>query len=88
MYVNTAGDSLNLRQGAVAASFLKAGGQNLQDECTVYVRNNGRVPCGEVVVTGPGAIQCKKIIHTVGPVYSGKVSEKVTTTKVDLLQYL
>ena len=77
MYVNTAGDNLNLRQGAVAASFLKAGGQSLQDECTAYVTKNGRVPCGEVVVTGPGAIQCSKIIHTVGPVYNGKASEKV-----------
>ena len=83
MYVNTAGESLNLQQGAVATSFLKAGGQNLQDECNAYVRKNGKVPCGEVVVTGPGAIQCKKIIHTIGPVYSGKVSEKVTTVKVN-----
>ena len=64
-------------QGAVAASFLAAGGQSLQDECTAYVTKNGSVPCGEVVVTGPGAIRCNKIIHTVGPVYDGKRSEKV-----------
>jgi len=39
---------------------------------------HGRVPVGEVVVTGPGSIRCKKIIHTVGPVYDGKSSEQVT----------
>lgn len=77
VYVNTASDSLNLRQGAVAASFLKAGGSVLQDECSAYVAQNGKVPIGEVVVTGPGSVHCKKIIHTVGPVYDGKRSEKV-----------
>ena len=60
-------------------SFLKAGGQDLQDECTDYVIQNGRVPCGDVAVTRPGAIHCTRIIHTVGPVYNGKASEKVTT---------
>ena len=82
IYVNTAGESLNLRQGAVAASFLKAGGQDLQDECTAYVTKYGTVRCGEVVVTKPGAIQCSKIIHTVGPVYNGKASEKVTKNTI------
>jgi len=66
-----------LRNGAVSASLLKAGGQALQDECTAYVANHGRVPVGEVVVTGSGSIRCKKIIHTVGPVYGGKRSEEV-----------
>jgi len=78
VYVNTAGDNLNLRQGAVAASFLEAGGQALQNECTTYVAKNGRVPFGNIVVTGPGLVKCKKIIHTVGPVYDGKRSEQVT----------
>jgi len=77
VYVNTAGDNLNLRQGAVATSFLEAGGQALQDECTTYVAKNGRIPFGEIVVTGPGLVDCKKIIHTVGPVYDGKRSEQV-----------
>ena len=78
VYVNTAADNLDLHQGAVATSFLQAGGQSLQDECTAYVTNNGRVHCGEIVVTRPGAIHCNRIIHTVGPTYSGKASEKVT----------
>ena len=60
-------------------SFLKAGGQDLQDECTAYVRKNGAVPYGDVVVTRPGAIPCSRIFHTVGPVYNGKASEKVMT---------
>ena len=78
MYVNTTNENLNLNLGKVAASLLKAGGQRLQDECNAYVRENGILPCGEVIVTKPGAIQCTGIIHTVGPMYNGKASEKVT----------
>jgi len=67
-----------LSQGAVSASLLKAGGKALQDECTAFVTNNGTVPVGGVVLTGPGSIHCKKIIHTVGPVYDGKRSAQVS----------
>jgi len=42
-----------------------------------YVKRNGKVRVGGVVVTGPGSIQCKKIIHTVGLSYDGKRSEQV-----------
>ena len=73
-----------MSQGTVAASFLKAGGQALQDECTAYVRKNGKVRCGEVVVTRPGAIHCNRVIHAVGPLYDGKASQKVTTLMVHI----
>jgi len=58
-------------------SLLKAGGRILQNECMAYVKRNGKVRVGGVVVTGPGSIQCKKIIHTVGLSYDGKRSEQV-----------
>jgi len=77
IYVNTVGDNLNLKNGAVSMSLFKAGGQALQDECTAYVTRNGKVHAGGVVVTGPGSIQCSKIIHTIGPSYDGKHSEQV-----------
>ena len=77
VYVNTVSHDLNLRNGAVSMSLLKAGGKVLQNECTAYVEKNGKVHVGRVVVTGPGSIQCKKIIHTVGPSYDGKRSEQV-----------
>ena len=56
---------------------LKAGGQSLQDECTSYITKNGNVSAGDVVVTGPGTLSCKKVAHTVGMLYDGSQSEKV-----------
>ena len=43
------------------------GGQNIQTECDKYVQLNGRVMEGNAVLTGPGKLPCKKIIHAVGP---------------------
>ena len=77
MYVNTASNDLNLNNGAVAKSLLKAGGQALQDECTSYVTQNGNLSAGSVIVTGPGKLPCKKVVHTVGMLYNGSQSEKV-----------
>ena len=82
MYVNTASNDLNLNNGAVAKSLLKAGGQVLQDECTSYVTQNGNLSAGDVVVTGPGKLSCKKVVHTVGMLYNGSQSEKVTNYNV------
>ena len=78
LYVNTVGADLVLKNGAMARSFLKAGGQALQDECDAYINQYGQVPVGGVVVTKPGAIPCLGIIHTVGTEYSGKNSEDVS----------
>lgn len=78
MYVNTASDDLNLNNGAVAKSLLKAGGHSLQDECTTYVTQNGNLSPGDIVATGPGKLHCKKVVHTVGMSYNGSQSEKVT----------
>ena len=78
MYVNTVGSDLMQNNSGVAQSFLKAGGQALQDECEVYVRQHGQVPVAGAVVTKPGAIPCLGIIHTVGTEYTGKQSEDVS----------
>lgn len=78
LYVNTCGSDLVLKNGAVARSFLKAGGQALQDECNAYISQHGQIPVGGVILTKPGAIPCLGIIHTVGREYTGKKSEDVS----------
>ena len=78
--MNTVGTDLVLKNGAVSRAFLKAGGQALQDECNDYVASRGNLPVAGVVLTKPGAIPCKGIIHTVGSTYSDvnkKLSEEV-----------
>ena len=78
MYVNTVGPNLMLNNKGVAQSFLKAGGQALQDECNAYISQHGQVPVAGAVVTKPGAIPCLGVIHTVGTEYTGKQSEDVS----------
>ena len=80
IYVNTVGTDLVLGNGAVSRSFLQAGGQALQDECSFHVSQHGNVPVGSIIVTKPGAILCQRIIHTVGTKYDGKHSEGVSYT--------
>ena len=74
--MNTVGTDLVLKNGAVSRAFLKAGGQALQDECNNYVASHGCLPIAGVVVTKPGAIPCKNIIHTVGSTYSTSNEEQ------------
>lgn len=77
IYVNSVGDNLDLSSGAVSQSLLRAGGQALKNQCAAYIASNGNVRIGGAVVTGPGSIRCKKIIHTVGAIYDGRRSEQV-----------
>ena len=78
IYINTVGTDLVLSNGTVSRSFLDAGGQTLQDECTLYVSQHGKVPVGRIVVTKPGNIpNCQRIIHTVGAKYGEKRSKEV-----------
>ena len=37
----------------------------------MFIWNFGEIPTGDVVVTGPGLLSCKYIIHAVGPVWKG-----------------
>ena len=67
--MNTVTNDLVLSIGAVSRTILRAGGPALQDECNQYISSNGKPQIGGVVVTGPGNIPCKLIIHTVGAKY-------------------
>ena len=43
------------------------GGAEILEECTQYVRQNGRLYRGQIYVSEPGNLQCKKLIHAVAP---------------------
>ncbi|XP_038586826.1 LOW QUALITY PROTEIN: protein mono-ADP-ribosyltransferase PARP14-like [Micropterus salmoides] len=54
--------------GGVAAALSKAGGPQVQKESSAIVKQTGKIPTGEVVVTTGGNLNCKKLLHAVGPV--------------------
>ncbi|MDR0382760.1 MAG: O-acetyl-ADP-ribose deacetylase [Spirochaetaceae bacterium] len=69
--VNAANSGL-LGGGGVDGAIHRAAGSALYDECLkIPAGPHGRCPTGQCVVTGAGRLPCKKVIHTVGPVYSG-----------------
>ena len=80
VYVNTTSNDLKLSNGAVSQSILNEGGQALQNECDQYISQHGNVSFGDIVITGPGNIPCKHIIHTVGSNYDS--SNSVQSEKV------
>ena len=59
--VNSTTTSLDLDNGALSASILKAGGDMLQKECN-KVAPEGIKP-GEVVVTSGGQLSCQFVVH-------------------------
>ena len=53
--------------GGVDGAIHRAGGASIMEEC----RKIGRCPTGSAVATGAGKLKVKKVIHAVGPIYSG-----------------
>ncbi|KAM8899687.1 uncharacterized protein AB9W97_010009 isoform 2-T2 [Spinachia spinachia] len=65
--VNAANEDLE-HTGGVAAALSKAGGPEVQKECRAIVKQRGKVPIGDVVGTTGGNLNCKRLLHAVGPV--------------------
>jgi len=68
--VNAANSSL-MGGGGVDGAIHRAGGPAILDECRHIVARQGRLPTGEVVITGGGNLKARFVIHTVGPVWHG-----------------
>lgn len=73
--VNAANTEL-MGGGGVDGAIHRAGGSTISTECTAIRQKKGGCETGEAVITNAGNLLCKKVIHTVGPIYrNGKQNE-------------
>lgn len=73
--VNAANSSL-LGGGGVDGAIHRAGGGAILEECKQIRAKQGGCKTGEAVITTAGKMPAKKVIHTVGPVWSGHEQEE------------
>uniref|UniRef100_A0A8C3M663 Uncharacterized protein n=1 Tax=Geospiza parvula TaxID=87175 RepID=A0A8C3M663_GEOPR len=73
--VNASNEKLNHICG-LAEALSRAAGPALQEECNELVRKLGDLQPGCAVITRPGKLPCKNVIHAVGPRWSERESQK------------
>ena len=79
--VNAANSSL-LGGGGVDGAIHRAGGPAILEDCRKIRDARGPLPAGEAVITGPGRLSCRYVIHTVGPVWQdGRSGEPETLAR-------
>jgi len=66
--VNAANKNL-AHGGGVAAAIVKRGGQIIQEECRKWIEVHGPISHSQPAFTTAGEINCKFVIHAVGPVW-------------------
>ncbi|KAK6178600.1 hypothetical protein SNE40_013353 [Patella caerulea] len=85
--VNSANKEL-IHNGGLANDIVQKGGHTIQDECTLHIKHNGTLSEGDCVMTKPGHLPCKELIHAVGPIWNGGKSEEMQILKDTILKTL
>ncbi|XP_070693875.1 poly(ADP-ribose) polymerase family member 14-related sequence 1 [Pempheris klunzingeri] len=74
--VNSSNQDLK-HNGGLAGALLNAAGPQLQDECDKLINSKGQLKPGDCVITGAGGqLCCKKVIHTVAPMFDPTKHQK------------
>jgi O-acetyl-ADP-ribose deacetylase len=72
--VNAANSSL-MGGGGVDGAIHRAGGPAILEACKKIVAERGELKTGQAVITTGGRLKARYVIHTVGPIYSGKLQD-------------
>lgn len=63
--------------GCIDNAIHSAAGLGLREECARLMRRRGREePVGEAEITGAYNLPCRYVLHTVGPIVAGRLTEK------------
>lgn len=69
--VNCSTTRLVIGGGSLDTSIHRAAGPGLMDECQKIIEDKKGLAIGECVITDAYKLPCKKVIHTVGPMFMG-----------------